>query len=269
MSTIKSFEEIYTSFKSRLYERTKLDIARGTVIDMIMTSISSIISDVYQYIEENKKPYLFTKQSGDELDSTGYFLQCPRMDDETDENYFFRLSNWTKRNASCNVTAIEEAIKTLEFSSSANYVPYTKGIGTGTIYLIPVQYNQDIMNIAVEEAKSAIDKVTSASSMIDYKVPSPAMVKLVVYLDVKENSDLNFIKRQIETQIQSYINNIAPGERLMLGEINNMGLDTYNVEYFNVVQLYINDEEATSFEILQTIERKFLFDQIVWWEVTS
>lgn len=269
MITIKSFEEIYASFKDKFYTRTKLDIARGTVIDMLMTCVSSIVSEVYQYIEANKKPYLFTKQSGDELDSTGFFLQCPRLDDETDENYFYRLSHWTTRSASCNTSAIEEAIKTLEYSSSANYVPYTQGIGTGTIYLIPVQYNDEVKTMALEEAKKVIDKVISASSVIDYKVPTPAMIKLVAYLDVKTNSDLNFVKRQIETQVMKYINNIAPGDRLMLGEINNMGLDTSNVEYFNVVQLYINDEEATSFEILQTIEHKFLFDQIVWWEVTS
>jgi hypothetical protein len=41
------------------------------------------------------------------------------------------------------------------------------------------------------------------------------------------------------------------------------------VEYFNVVQIYINDDEATDFEILQTIEAKFLFDEIIWWNVEN
>lgn len=269
MSTIKSFEEVYASLKAKFYEKTKLDVARGTVIDMIMSSISSVLGDMYKYIEDNKKPYLFTKQNGDELDSTGFFLQCPRLANETDENYFYRLSNWTQRNAKCNVTAIEDKLKELEYSSSATYVPYTNGIGTGTIYLIPVQYNSEIIRIATEEAQNAIDKIVSASSIIDYRVPQPADIKLVAYLDVRTGSDVDYIKRQIEVALKNYINNVAPGDRLMLGEMNNIGQDTSNVEYFNIVQLYINDIEATSFEVLQTIEQKFLYSEIVWWEVEN
>ena len=66
---------------------------------------------------------------------------------------------------------------------------------------------------------------------------------------------------------KEYINNIAPGERLMLGKINNMVLDIDGVEYFNVVQIYLNDKESTAFEILQTVSSKMLYDEIIWWEV--
>lgn len=93
MIAIKKFEEIYSNIKSNFYERTKTDIARGTVLDMMIKSISSIIEEVYKVIESNKQPYLFTKQKGEELDSTGYFLQCPRLPNETDDNYFYRLRN--------------------------------------------------------------------------------------------------------------------------------------------------------------------------------
>ena len=267
MNDIRSFEEIYSNIKKLFYSKTKIDVARGTVIDMIMYSISTMLADIYKYIEKNKQPYLFTKQKGEDLDSTGYFLQCPRMTDESDENYFYRIQNWTKRNAASNETAINDALKTLEYTSGANYVPYTKGVGTGTIYLVPNEYEKEYIDKAINEAQIKMSKVISKASIVDYKVPTPAFIKLVAYLDVKDNSDKEYIKRTIEQKVKEYINKIAPGDRLMLGEINNIGLDIENVEYFNVVQLYINNEEATAFEILQTVNKKFLFEQFIWWEV--
>ena len=68
---------------------------------------------------------------------------------------------------------------------------------------------------------------------------------------------------------KQYINKIPPGASLFLGEINNIGLDIENVEYFNVVQIFSNDNEITDFEILQTVSGKFLFDQIIYWEVEN
>lgn len=266
---MKSFEDIYLSIKNRFYKDSKIDISKGSAIDMVFKSTSYMLSEAYQEIENNKKPYLFTEQTGEELDSTGYFLQCPRLPDESDDNYKYRLMNWTQRNATCNLTAINEAIKTLSFSSSATYVPYTDGIGTATIYLIPYKYEEDYIKNAIAEAKEVINKVIDPSSIVQYEIPSPNKVKLVAYLDVKDNADMNYIKRQINTEVKSYINNLPPGSKLMLGKINNIALNIEGVEYFNVVQVYLNDKESTAFEILQTVTSKMLFDEIIWWEVTN
>ena len=88
---MKSFEEIYNDLKNKFYTLTKIDISKGTIMDMMIKSMSYMIHEVYKVIESNKQPYLFTKQTGEELDSTGYFLQCPRLTDESDENYSYRL----------------------------------------------------------------------------------------------------------------------------------------------------------------------------------
>lgn len=234
---------------------------------MFFKAIADVLHQIYNVIEENKKPYLFTNQKGDELDKTGFFLQCPREEEESDENYMFRLSNWTQRNATCNQQAILDKCKELKYSSSQNYVPYTKGVGTATIYVIPLEYTDGAITRALVEAQEKLSHVVSPSSIIEFRVPDPKYVKVVAYLDVKEGSDKENIKRQIQNQVKEYINTIAPGTSLYLGEINNIGLDTEGVEYFNVVQIFANEEEITDFEILQTITAKFLFDQIVYWEV--
>ena len=267
MSTIKSFAEIYNSLKQSFLDRTNVDIAPRSVIDMFFKSIADVIQQVYDAIEKNKKPYLFTNQKGDELDATGHFLQCPREENESDKNYLYRLSNWTQRNAACNQQAIEDKCKELKYSSSQNYVAYTKGLGTGTIYIIPLEYSDGGIVRALTEAQEKVSPVIAPTSIVYFKVPEPKYIKVVAYLDVKNNSDNEYIKRTIQNKIKDYINTIAPGSSLYLGEINNIGLDVDNVEYFNVVQIFANEEEITDFEILQTITAKFLFDQIIYWEV--
>lgn len=264
---MKSFEEIYFGIKNKFFEKTNADIARGTIIDTVFYAIADAIKKIYETIEANKNPYLFTKQSGDELDSTGYFLQCPRLQNESDSNYFYRLQKWTQRNASCNLTAIENVLNNLKHSSAGDYVPYTKGIGTATVYLVPTTYDGNGCDLAINECKSILSKIINPSAYVDYIVPESIKIKIVAYLDLKENSDIELIKQNILKDIKTYINSIPPGERLMLGEINKLAFKEPGVEYFNVVQLYLNDEENTTFEILQTIDKKFIFDQIIWWEV--
>lgn len=269
MIIIKSFAELYNSLKQNFLERTGVDIAPRSVIDMFFKSVSDMIHQVYDEIEKNKKPYLFTNQEGEELDATGFFLQCPREEGESDSNYLYRLSNWTQRNAACNQQAILDKCKELKYSSSQNYVPYTKGIGSATIYIIPLDYSDGAITRALVEAQEKVSPVISPASIIDFQVPEPKYIKIVAYLDVKANSDKDNIKRQIQDKVKEYINTIPPGTNLFLGEINNIGLDTENVEYFNVVQIFANDEEITNFEILQTITAKFLFNQIIYWEVEN
>jgi uncharacterized phage protein gp47/JayE len=266
---IKSFEELYNDLKNSFYKRTKIDLEPRSVIDMILKSFADVLHSLYKVIEENKKPYLFTKQKGEELDNTGYFLNCPRLDEESDDNYLYRLSNWVQRNAACNRTAIEDRCKELLYSKAANYVSYTHGLGTATIYLIPLEYTEEAKEAAVNEAREKIGAVIAPTSLVYFKIAEPSLIKLVGYLDIKKDYDMDTIKQAIQLSVKNYINSIAPGDSLYVGEINKIGLNIEGVEYFNIIQLFNNDEELSDFEILQTIQAKFLLDQIIWWEVES
>lgn len=265
--SIKSFNDIYESIKSIFFNKTKIDIERGSVIDMFTSSVADELAQAHQTIEDNKKPYLFTNQTGEELDSTGYFLSCPRLVDETDENYLYRITQWIGNNATCNATSIDNKCRELEYSSAANYVPYSNGVGTATIYLIPLTYSEEDKTLALNEAQQKVSSVINPSSRVEFKIPEPKYVKLVAYLDTASGTDNVAVKTSIIKKIKEYINGIAPGNKLYLGQINKIGMEPKEVEYFNVVQIYINNEEATDFEILQTIEAKFIFDEFIWWNV--
>ena len=269
MRPIKRFEDIYLELREAFYKRTNIDIEPRSVIDMIMKAIADCLHSIHKTIEDNKKPYLFTKQSGEELDDTGYFLNCPRLDNESDNNYLYRLSNWTQRNASCNSTAIDDKCKELSFSKAANYVPYTHGLGTATIYFIPLEYTDIAIEQCLNEAIEKVSPVIAPTSIVYFEVANPSYIKLVAYLDVKEGYDRANVKHSISIAVKQYINSIAPGEKLFVGDINKLGLNVSGVEYFNIIQLFNNDDELADFELLQTITAKFLLEEIIWWDVEN
>jgi hypothetical protein len=51
---IKTFTEIYNNLKENFLERTNIDISPRSAIDMFLKSVSDIIQQVYQEIENNK-----------------------------------------------------------------------------------------------------------------------------------------------------------------------------------------------------------------------
>ena len=50
---MKSFEDIYLACKDRFYNDSKIDMAKGSVIDMIFKSFSYMLSIAHKEIEDN------------------------------------------------------------------------------------------------------------------------------------------------------------------------------------------------------------------------
>ena len=104
--------------------------------------------------------------------------------------------------------------------------------------------------------------VISPSLYVEYIVPSIRGVRLHCFLST--SGDETTIKNNIALKIQEYINGIAPGDNLSVGEIIRLGINETGVEYFNVISLYVDEEQVTDIELIQELETKFLFDTILW-----
>ena len=259
---MKTSEEVYESLKSNFEDKINDSIQTGSVIDIYNKTIADECRDMYQYIEDNKNPYLFTNTFGKDLDSLGYWVNLTRETDETDEHYKYRLKDWLLTSEASNTTAISNSLLNPQYASNIQYVPYTYGSGTATCYIIPLEYEEETINAALEEAADLIKDVVSPSLYVEYIVPSIRSVRLNCFLSV--TGDEATIKSNITTKIQEYINGIAPGDYLSIGDIIRLGINETGVEYFNVVSLFIDEEQTTDIEIIQELETKFLFDNIVW-----
>lgn len=259
---MKKLNEIYDSIVSRFKDKTNLEIAEGSVIDSYVVSASNAIEDAYIEIENNKTPHIFTKLSGSDIDGMGMLVGCARQSGEEDENYLFRMLNWNTSNQSSNLIAIEAALQNMEFASNVTYVPYTQGVGTGTAFIIPKKLENEIIESAINETKERLSKVTSPSSYIDYVVPKMLPVNIVVYLSVLK--DEKNVKLNIENKFKEYINNIAPGDYLEVGQLNKIGINEPNVNYFSVSAIIVNNKENQEIKIVQKLEEKLLFNEINW-----
>lgn len=258
--------EIYEQINKKFNDISGHFIEEGTVLDFFNSAVSESVELAYKQIEENKNPHLYTGLKGDELDQLGFFLNTPREVDEADDSYRFRLMNWKQASEASNLTSIEVALMNMTYASNVTYVPLTHGCGTATAYIIPKSYDEDIMNKAIFETVERLKKVTSPSTFITFTIPVKRPVKFVFYLTSKKG-DIQTIKNNIENKVKNYVNSIAPGEYLDLGEINRIGVLENNVDFFKISQTYISNESISKLEILQKIDSKFLFDEIIWWEV--
>lgn len=259
---MKTSEEVYESLKSNFEDKINDSIQTGSVIDIYNKTIAEECRDMYQYIEDNKNPYLFTNTFGKDLDSLGYWVNLTRETDETDEHYKYRLKDWLLTSEASNTTAISNSLLNPQYASNIQYVPYTYGSGTATCYIIPLEYEEETINAALEEAADLIKDVISPSLYVEYIVPSIRAVRLHCFLSV--TGDEATIKSNIITKVQEYINGIAPGDYLSVGDIIRLGINETGVEYFNVISLFIDEEVNTDIEIIQELETKFLFDSISW-----
>jgi len=83
-------------------------------------------------------------------------------------------------------------------------------------------------------------------------------------LEIADNGDPGSIKRSLEKQIKEYVNNIPPDKYMLLGLINKIGVNEDYVDYFNLLQVFIDGKEQDEIEILQNLEDKYLLEEIVW-----
>lgn len=258
---MKNNQEIYLSLKENLENKIKAGIREGSLIDINNHVISDEISDMYTEIENSKNPHLYTNLFGKDLDDFSYLMNLTRMEGESDETFKLRLSKWATASEASNTTAIENAILNLKYASNVEYISKTHGIGTGSCYIIPKVYEEDTINKALEETQERLKNIIDPSMHIEYIVPTIRAVKLHLYISISGDE---IIKDNVTKKIKKYINSIAPGEYLKAGEIINIGINEPGVEYFNVIAIYVDEEKIQDIEIVQELDSKFLFDEIIW-----
>lgn len=262
MSSFKTAEEAYISLKNNFEEKIGDTTQTGSVIDIYNKTIADECADMYQYIEDSKNPYLFTNTFGKDLDSLGYWVNLPRAENEDDASYKFRLKDWLLTVECSNTTAITNSLLLPKYASNIQYVPFTHGSGTGTCYIIPKVYEEENISNALKEAEELLKDVVSPSLYIEYIVPTIRGVSFNCFISTTGEESL--IKSNIEKKVKEYVNGIAPGEYLSIGEVIRMGINEPGVNYFNIISCSVDQENNTETEIMQELDTKFLFDEIYW-----
>lgn len=265
---MRTFSEIKDDINNRFTSRTHRDIRIGSALDLFNNAVSTEISKIYEEIENSKNPHIYTNLSGENLDKLGYMVNVPRETNEDDSIYLYRLMNWTYLKASANETAINDSLLNMKYASNAQYYPGTYGAGTGTVYVIPLKYDEETIANALNEAKEKIKDIIDPAAYTEYVTPKVVQVSFLAQI-YSESGDTLYIKSAITDKVKEYVNAIPPNEYMDISKINLIGLNTDNVNYFNVVMTYLDGDSNSNIRFLQKTETKYIFDSITWEEVTD
>ena len=259
----RSAEDISKTIKNDFLGLTGKVYRDGSAIGFFTDAVSRSMEDAYNEIERAKNPHIYTNLSGENLDKMGTFVNVPRQKNETDDDYLYRIMNWNYLKAGANLTAVNDSLLNLEYASNAQYYPGIHGAGTGVVYVIPIEYEDDIVAKALAEAKNRIKNVISPESYTEYVIPTPLPVTLVCHMET-DAGDEDYLKSKITEDIKEYINKIAPNDYLSLGAINRMAMSYDDIDFFSVDGVYIAGTFNANTKIMQELETKFLFDEITW-----
>ena len=124
-------------------------------------------------------------------------------------------------------------------------------------------YEEPYISDALQEAKTKIESICSAGTYVEYIVPTIRNVILEIFMH-SDDGDIDAIKKNVAAQIKKYIDGLAPGDYLEIGKINKLGIETPDVNYFNVISLFVDNDETDRIKVLQNIDSKFIFDSIKW-----
>ena len=260
---MKTAEIIHDDILSRFHTKTRETVEEGTVIDIFTTVLSESLEDMYDEIDRNRTPHIWSSLEGEQLDDTGIMLNLSRKSNESDQNYRYRLMNWTLSNEASNYTAINDALLLPTYASNIEFRPKVYGCGTGVCYVIPREYTTEYITNSLIEAKKIIEQIASPSLYVEYIVPQVLGVQLQIYM-VSEEGDIDIIHSNIESKVLEYINNLPPYSYLQVGQINRIGILEDKVDYFNVMSIIVDGEVISSTSISQGIETKMLYDEIIW-----
>lgn len=261
---VKSSETIHNEIKERFEKRIDESFEDNSMIDLFTMAISEEFEKVYEEIENNKTPHVWTSLEGEQLDKAGTGLNCPREPGEADVTYKYRIMRWTLSNEAGNNTAIKAALLNPKYARNIDYIPYTDGCGTATCYVLPKHYTREYIENALKEAADIIAKKGNPGTYVKYVVPRVLAVRLQIVLQPVDGADVDLLKKRIEAKIINYVNSIAPKEYLEIGQIDRLAYAEDEVMSFSVVGLSIDNDYTTKRSILQGISTKMLFDDIDW-----
>ena len=258
---MKNRDSIYRDIGKRFRDRSGINMEHSPAMVFYTDAVSGALEDVYQKVYHIKTPYIFTDTSEDDLDGIGYLVNLPREAGEGDQSYRNRLMNWNLANQASNKTAIDNALTNLNYCSDAKYKEMTHGAGTGSVFIIPKDYEEKEQ--AEQEVKDKIREVVSPGMYISYIFPEVKPVDIIACLR-SEQGDVNFIQRRVKGEFEDYINAIAPGDPLEVGELNRIGYDQDQVDFFSILEVRVDGEAKRELAITQDIYSKFILDTVSW-----
>ena len=259
---VKSTEEILNNIEQKLINSgvvSGLD-PNGTLA-LILRIIAEELEELYSQAQTFFNNAFVSTAEGQYLDEIGKLLNCPRLENESDEDYRYRITRQAEGLGTANEFALRNELDRLDFIMSYQLVPYTHGLGSGTLF---VSGEEPLTEEQKNQIMEAIEKVKAFGTYIDIAEPDYVPVGFTIKLYLKKDSPytVDDLKYEIIDTISAYILSLGIGDDVVINEIiqriMDVNDDIYDIE---IVSVKVNGIEQTVENITGQVGQKFIPDR--------
>lgn len=241
----KTFEELKTEATNDL-AAVGFNTSPGAIAKLFMNIVNQNIADLYSTLTVNHIRAFVTTADGSALDAIGELLHCYRLNNETDDNFRYRITNQCLTLATSNETAIRLTALTIEGVTDVILKPFSMGTGSFTVIVLT---DEDVTSYEIlEKVKEKLSTVHGYG--IRYNVVSPTLTYVSIKQRIYLNSNLSDIEKQeirydVQLALLDYLNSLSIGEDIIIDKITQviMNVSEHILQESNV-NFYINGEKA-------------------------
>lgn len=198
------------------------------------------------------------------LDLIGELLNCPRNEDESDDDYRARIINQVSVIQTANLTSLR--LKALQVSGVADvqFKRYTHGAGSFTCYIIPEVY--PVPNDLLLRVEEALHEVVAYGMAYEVKISDYIPVDMDIQLIFRSNSttlERQHIRNQVSGRVTSYIGELKMGDTIVINEIIQRVMEaSEQVLDMKINRILVNEKEYYIKNIEPSAEEQYYLRKI-------
>lgn len=241
----KTFEELQKEATADL-QAVGFNTDPGSIAKLFMNIVNKHIANLYNTLTVNHLRAFVTTADGDALDAIGLLLQCFRLNNETDDNFRYRITQQCLVLATSNETAIRLTALTVDGVKDVVLKPYSMGAGSFTVIVLS---DEDVTATGIlEDVRKKLLDVHGYG--IRYNVVSPTLTYVSIKQRIFLNDRLSDIEKQeirynVQLALIEYLSNLSIGEDIVLDRITQVIMNvSENIIQEANMEFYINGEKA-------------------------
>lgn len=253
----KNYEELMEEAKILLPRNTPItNMSPGGIALTLLEIMNKQLSAYYNTLSINHALGFLSTAEGEYLDMIGRMMDCPRQENETDDNYRYRISKQVRTTAAANKMAIRLACLSIEGIKDVKMKRWVLGTGSFAVYLIGE--NPIISDELLEKAQKTIDEVQAFGNRGIAVKPEEVPIELkirLVFNNKATQDDRRELALNARREVRMYIQNLSIGDNIIINEIIErvMSVDD-KIKNMNIYHFNLRNEPA------------LLQDQEIYWD---
>jgi len=161
------------------------------------------------------------------------------FDDESDDNYRFRISRALDEAAGATEEAIRSAVLTFPDVVDVRFRNFSDGVGSYEVLLVP--RGNEIGADIISAVDAVLNTISAFGVLTSVRVPDPVPVELVIQLTFRNeagSAERIRIKEQARLAIIGYLNELSLADPFIMNELIQRVMDTNNLILDMKIMIY-------------------------------